>query len=145
MKIKDTNKIIEKIQKNLKNIEEAFLLYGKTENERFSVDNYVNIENYTESATNEKLVINPAIILAGLKLSQKQNESFVFLHSHPSVYDDRLQFSPLDKNFELNVISMAEKINFKNNLIFLLLSQDKFIGRFYINGIEQEKIELEDV
>lgn len=114
--------------------ETAMMLEGHRTDKVITLEKILNIQRYIIWQSEEKLKLEPHFLLGALRATQKSQIPFIFLHTH--LNQIQLRFSELDKSFELNLMMLAEQIEYQEPLVFLVASADSTIARYYWHGTE---------
>ncbi len=136
MIIEDKKKLLSDIKIEIKaeNRENAFLLSGMESDGIICLEDYFSLEPYIEWSSEEKLKVKAEIFITIFRALEAKQQCFVFLHTHP--LQKELRFSPLDRQFEITILHLAEQMGYQKPLIFLVASSNQVIGRGYYHNKE---------
>lgn len=121
-----------------KNNEKAYLLRGTFDynTETIKIVDFINLDEYTEVSSQDRLAINKKFLYASLKSFNKNKWVYILVHTHPFQTKNTLTFSCIDDDFFKSLQNLSNKIGYTFPLVFgIICSESLNLKIYYDNNI----------
>lgn len=129
--LKDNIDVLYKINNNLNDKEQMYILSGKKNNEYITIEDYFEVEDHIIVASYEHLEIEKKYLYACLKTISSLNRVCIILHTHPLQNKDDLIESEYDCKFFKNIVFNWNKMSSHLPIIFGIMCDEHVMFKIY--------------